>query len=298
MKKNKRKKTNQIKQYVKNNSFFANVLRTLNKKLTFMFVPHSRKRSLTLGIRLYALLALVISVGALTILSVYTLTSRSVVIRRLQDTTEEYEKRKNDLEIHQKSISVLAETVDHKDIFTNVLSKSGVNVKEKNIFSNVQNENGLEYINGMIKEIEASKKYFADIMSRAETRKKTYENIPNIKPVRKEMLILEIPYKKKNVKGVLIEALPSTPIRASANAEIISINYHKEYGYEVVLKHYYDVTTIYRGIGNLKIDITDKKINKGEVLGYLNGNVFKKRYLEYEMKFANTYVDPNTIMIN
>lgn len=295
MKKNKR---NKIKQYTKNNSFFANILRILNKKLTFMFVPHSRKRSLTLGIRLYALLALLISVGSLTILSVYILTSRSVVIRRLQDMTAEYEKRKNDLEIYQKSISVLGETVDHKDVFTDVLSKSGVNVKEKNIFSNVQNETGLEYISAMVKEIEASKKYFADIISRAETRKKIYENIPNIMPVRKEMLILEIPYKKKNVKGVLIEALPSTPIRASANAEIISIKYNKEYGYEVILKHHYDVTTIYRGIGNLKIDITDKRINKGEVLGYLNGNVFKKRYLEYEMIFANTYVDPNTITIN
>ena len=282
-------------------TIFNKMFGWLNNKYTFMFVPFSNKKGFALGFRVYALLIAVFLLLGTVTASVYLLTSRTVLVQRVHDATEEYENRKKSLGEFKLSLNNLLEQINYDSTITNIFEKANVVKKGTDIFSNSLEINDIQYISeisNIIENINISEKYINQIIVKMEEQKSTYLNIPNILPIRSELILSITPYETKNENGVYIESPPSTPIRATANASIQSISYSKENGYEIILEHSFNVISTYKGLGTLTINTDSKRVQKDQTIGYLGGNVFSKSLLDYKIKFGANYINPLFVTIN
>ncbi len=290
-----------VKSKTSKKNIFSKIFGWLNNKLTFSFVPFSDKKGFSFGFRLYALFIVVILISAFIIGSVYLLTSRTVLTSRINDAAIEYKMRTEELQQLKTSITNMLVQIDYNDSITNIFRNSYIVARGVDVFSNRIEIDDIDYINeisNIINDIDVSQKYIYEIMESMEKKETTYNKVPNILPIENHLILSLMSYQEGNENGIYIFALPSTPIRAAANATISSIKYNKASGYEVVLEHSFNVTATYRGIGSLNISLDSKRINKNEIIGYLQSDVFSKGHLDYKIKFANNYINPLFITVN
>ncbi len=297
------KKSKKVKSELKTSkpSVFNDLFGWLNNRMIFRFIPFSGKRAFSIRFRLYALvIAFVIFVSVIAI-STYFLTSRTILTRNIAVAQKEYEERDAELEYLKTSLDELIVQLDNNTITTNIFAKASVVKKGVDVFSTNDVYNDIQYISeisNVIKNIDISQTYISEILEHLKNREDTYQKIANILPIENDLIISIATYERRNENGVYIEALPSTPVRASASATIKSISYDKDNGYQVVLEHSFNITATYKGLSSLNIDMTDKKVKKNQVIGYLIGSAFTHNTLDYKIRFANTYINPLYITIN
>ncbi len=300
-KKNKKVKTGVKTNSGKTSGIFYELFGWLNARMIFRFIPFSTRKDFSIRFRVYALvIAMVIFIAAISI-STYFLTSRTILTRNIAVAQKEYEDRNGELESLKTSLNDLLINIDYDNITTNIFLKANVVKKNIDIFSTNVAISDITYIreiSNVINNIDISQNYISEIIEHLSSRDATYSKIANILPIENDLIISISSYEKANENGIYIEALPSTPIRASANAIIRSINYDKDYGYEVVLEHSFNIIATYKGLAALNIDYTDRTVKKNQIIGYLLGSAFANNTLDYKIRFGNNYINPLYITIN
>lgn len=93
--------------------------------------------------------------------------------------------------------------------------------------------------------------------------------------------------------GIDIEAPSGTPVRASADGEVVSAEMASGYGREIVLNHGHDVQTIYGHLSAMAV-IQGQHVSRGQVIGYVGqSGRATGPHLHYEVRVHNVPVNPH-----
>ena len=93
--------------------------------------------------------------------------------------------------------------------------------------------------------------------------------------------------------GIDIEAPSGTPVRATADAEVVSAEMAAGYGREIVLDHGHDVETVYGHLSAIAV-IQGQHVSRGQVIGYVGqSGRATGPHLHYEVRVHNVPVNPH-----
>jgi murein DD-endopeptidase MepM/ murein hydrolase activator NlpD len=93
--------------------------------------------------------------------------------------------------------------------------------------------------------------------------------------------------------GIDIEAPTGTPVRATADAEVVSAEMANGYGREIVLNHGHDVETVYGHLSAIAV-IQGQHVSRGQVIGYVGqSGRATGPHLHYEVRVHNVPVNPH-----
>ena len=102
------------------------------------------------------------------------------------------------------------------------------------------------------------------------------------------------PIKKKKMMhyGIDLAAPLGTPVVATANGRVETVEFKDGYGNTVKLKHSEEYATLYTQLQSFKVK-TGQKVKKGEVIGYLGqSGTSTGPHLHYEVHKDGERVDP------
>jgi murein DD-endopeptidase MepM/ murein hydrolase activator NlpD len=92
--------------------------------------------------------------------------------------------------------------------------------------------------------------------------------------------------------GVDIDADYGTPVRASADGEVIESGMNGGYGREIVLDHGHNVSTVYGHLSSIAVS-TGQHVTRGQVIGYVGqSGRATGPHLHYEVRVHNVPVNP------
>lgn len=94
-------------------------------------------------------------------------------------------------------------------------------------------------------------------------------------------------------KGVDIDAVEGTPIRAAASGVITRVGWNGGYGLMVEIFHREGVSTIYAHLSKILVSV-GQEVKKGEIIGNIGmTGVATDPHLHYEVRIAGSPVDPS-----
>jgi Membrane proteins related to metalloendopeptidases len=93
--------------------------------------------------------------------------------------------------------------------------------------------------------------------------------------------------------GLDIDAPFGTPVRASADGEVVDAGFNAGYGREIVLSHGHDVSTVYGHLSASAVSI-GQHVNRGQIIGYV-GQTGRATgpHLHYEVRLHKVPVNPH-----
>lgn len=292
---NRKKKQNRADNYkhlLKDKSVFyikLNKLKIfLKHKICFMFVPHSKKKTITISIPIYGIILFSSILSILIIYAFFMLTQNTVIASKTTILTVNYEKQLEEIKLLKETFLSVSSNDLYRVSLTNMLSKSRIKMPKDFTFDDGNIKNSLLKISNKNYELETVKNYLDELNANITAKQKTMEVIPSIFPINKEDAILSRPFQsgKYFPNGIAFETIAGTPIRATASGEVSEITYNKIDGFSIIIKHALAISTTYKGLATVNFTI-GKKVTKGEIIGYTKSSIF-----EYKIKIASDYVDP------
>jgi len=98
--------------------------------------------------------------------------------------------------------------------------------------------------------------------------------------------------------GMDFSASTGTEIYATGNGEVVEANYHRGYGYHVVIKHGYGYETLYGHMSKMKVR-RGQKVSRGEVIGLVgNTGTSTAPHLHYEVIKNGSKINPINFYFN
>lgn len=98
--------------------------------------------------------------------------------------------------------------------------------------------------------------------------------------------------------GIDIDAPYGTPVRASADGDVVEAAMGNGYGREIVLDHGHNVSTIYGHLSAFAV-ITGQHVTRGQVIGYVGqSGRATGPHLHYEVRVHNVPVNPHKYLRN
>lgn len=267
--------------------FLDRIFKFLSHKIYFMFIPHSKKKTKSLSIPVYALIILVVVVLSSMLSAFVILTENTVLASKTKILQGSYDEQLEEI----KSLEVTAKRIIEADesmiALTNILKRGGINTSD--IFINTATNTGIiERIDKKSKELKKSKDLINQLSSRINARTKTMNSIPSILPIAGQDIIISRPFQEGILlpKSIEIETISGTDIRATANGKISKINFIENKGFEVTIDHAFSLKTKYIGLATINYTV-GKTIEKGNTIGKSRHSSF-----EYEVQVASKFVDP------
>lgn len=93
--------------------------------------------------------------------------------------------------------------------------------------------------------------------------------------------------------GVDISAPNGTPVRATADGQVVSAGFENGYGREIVLDHGHGLKTCYGHLSGFNV-LAGQSVVRGEIIGYVGHSGRTTGYhLHYEVRINNTAVNPH-----
>jgi murein DD-endopeptidase MepM/ murein hydrolase activator NlpD len=93
--------------------------------------------------------------------------------------------------------------------------------------------------------------------------------------------------------GIDIDAPYGSPVRATADGEVMSAAISGGYGREIVLDHGHDVLTVYGHLSAIAV-LTGQHVIRGQVIGYVGqSGRATGPHLHYEVRVHNVPVNPH-----
>lgn len=290
-------------------SFFNDVDTRGRERVTVMFVPHSQKKIKSFHISHYAIVITVSVVLLVSLVAFSMLTNKSMTETEksyLTKKQQEYEYQLAMLELNMneflgatayreelRSLFLSAGLIDESD---EILPRGGG--EDEVAIPDAERELINEQIIQMqvlIKELEMSRGYLDEIENRLDARQTFLDSVPNIWPLTPHTGAVINQFDEADSfenRGLTIDTLPGTPVRATANGTVVSLFYDPNRSAStVIIEHEYGFTTIYRGLG--KVDVaSNSTIVKGEQIGVTQSTSRGKSGFVYQIQIADTLVNP------
>ncbi len=292
-KKNKKIKNKKYSKYLKTNDdksnlrlFFERLLNMLSHRIYFILIPYSKKKSKSISLPVYTLVAVLLIVSSIFFIS-FTLLTKSIVLdSRTRILEGSYEERFKMMKSFENDSRLIAENNEYRDGLLSLFTEGNFDIKS--IFTNYTDTNIVNNIKQKTLELEESKESMDKLETILLERKKNISILPTILPISHKNIIISSPFQEgalypRYAEFVVIAGLD---IRVTADGVIESINFTKDLGFEVTISHKFAITTEYIGLATVNYSVGEK-VKKGSILGKS-----KYSHFGYAIKVVSSYINP------
>ena len=293
MYKNKKRKRN-YKYITKEKSKYSKRLdrfvKFLEHRLYFMFIPHSKNKTITLSLPIYAIIIFIIIISGALLITFSFLTKNTIIANKIEILSGSYNDKLEEIDSLEILFNSLVTNDYYRDNMLNLMKNlKADNIKNNNAdLTNYDFESRTAIINARAEEFEKLKSHLEELRVNVNTKNSALESVPSILPIDSRYAVISIPYQKDSLisKGVGFETIAGTVIRSAAAGTVYSVSYNNNEGFTIVIHHRFGIITTYRGLATSLVS-EDKDLKKGEVIGNAKTGVF-----EYELKLASENVNP------
>lgn len=288
--KNKKKKRN-YKYITEEKSKFSERMDRLGQflkhRLYFMFIPHSKKKTKTLSLPVYAIIILSVIISAAMLISFSLLTKNTVVANKVETLEGSYSNRLDEIDYFENLFNSFVTNYSYR---TNMikLAKDNKNNEDYKDYTNLEFMDKAAIINERAEEFENLKSYLEELKANINSKNKSLESIPSILPIDSRYAVISMPYQKNslNSKGIGFETIAGTLVRSAAAGTVHSVTYNNNDGFTIVVYHRLGIITTYRGLATSLVS-ENKDLKKGEIIGSAKTGI-----LEYELMLATANANP------
>lgn len=293
MYKNKKRKRNYkyiTKEKSKSSKRFDRFVKFLKHRLYFMFIPHSKKKTITLSLPIYAIIIFIIIISGALLVTFSSLTKNTIIANKIEILSGSYNDKLEEIDSLEILFNSLVTNDYYRDNMLNLMKNlKADNIKNNNAdLTNYDFESRTAIINARAEEFERLKSHLEELRVNVNTKNSALESVPSILPIDSRYAVISIPYQKGSLisKGVGFETIAGTVIRSAAAGTVYSVSYDNNEGFTIVIHHRFGIITTYRGLATSLVS-EDKDLKKGEIIGNAKTGVF-----EYELKLASENVNP------
>ena len=293
IKKNNKTNKKKYSKYLKTNDdksnvrlFFERILNMLSHNIYFILIPHSKKKSKSISLPIYALISVVIIVSSIFFIS-FTLLTKSIVLdSRTRILEGSYEERLSMMKSFEDDSRFIAENNEYRDGLSSLFTEGNFDIKS--IFTNYTDTNIVNNIKQKTLELEESKESMDKLETILLERKKNISILPTILPIPHKNIIIASPFQEGALypRYAEFEVIAGLDIRVTADGVIEEINFTKDLGFEITISHRFAITTEYIGLATVNYSVGEK-VKKGSVLGKSKYNRFG-----YAIKVVSSYINP------
>ena len=267
--------------------FFRKIIRFFTHRIYFMFIPHSKKKTKTLSIPVYALIFIVlIIIGAL--LSTFSfLTKNTVLASKTEVLSGSYQDKLAEINSLENIFNSVATNDYYRNDMSNMVNLLKIDDESMKLSTNHYIDNIL-LLNSRAEELEKLRLYLDELKANITSKNNALEPIPSILPIDSRYAVISMPYQKGSIvsKGVGFETIAGTLIRATASGTVNDVSYDKDTGFTITIYHRFGVVTKYTGLATSLVS-EKMTVKKSEIIGNAKTGIF-----EYELKIASSYVNP------
>lgn len=297
----------------------SSVFRGGQRKLTIMVVPHSQKRVINFQTSLFSLIFFVVAIVG--IFGSFFFFSRNAIVSQknlAEVQTEARETRASLDRLKDETGNLLKAAQNFQLAFSGTLSLVGLDTNATTAKSNIQNGdlsslfNVKETAQGSVKEIaelqkltgylENSVQPIEEIGKLLDSQSSLFSDIPNLWPIKGGIGHVSMTFGQNRHpftgqwyihKGVDLSTYRSgDPILATADGQVVTVEYAPDFGNYVLIKHKYGFFTRYAHMQSFRVQ-RGQYVQQGQVIGYIgNTGVSTGPHLHYEVHIGSDVVDP------
>ena len=294
--KNKKKKRNYkyiTEEKSKSSERLEGLKNILSKRLYFMFVPHSKKKTITVSLSIFSIIILSVIICAALLVAFSYLTKNTVVANKVETLEGSYSNRLDEVSYFEDLFNSFVTNYNYR---TNMIrltkdAKNGESDKDYTNYADYTNAELIDkaaIINARAEEFESVKNYLEELKANVTSKNNGLESIPSILPIDSRYAVISVPYQKNslNSKGIGFETIAGTLVRSSAAGTVHSVTYNNNDGFTIVVYHRLGIITTYRGLATSLVS-ENKDLKKGEIIGSAKTGI-----LEYELTLATANANP------
>lgn len=292
--KNKKKKRNYkyiTEEKSKSSERLEGLKNILSKRLYFMFVPHSKKKTITVSLSIFSIIILSVIICAALLAAFSYLTKNTVVANKVETLEGSYSNRLDEVSYFEDLFNSFVTNYNYR---TNMirLTKDAKNGESDYTnyadYTNAELIDKAAIINARAEEFESVKNYLEELKANVTSKNNGLESIPSILPIDSRYAVISVPYQKNslNSKGIGFETIAGTLVRSAAAGTVHSVTYNNNDGFTIVVYHRLGIITTYRGLATSLVS-ANKDLKKGEIIGSAKTGI-----LEYELTLATANANP------
>lgn len=258
---------------------------------TFMFVPHSKKKTITVSLSIFSIIILSVIICAALLVAFSYLTKNTVVANKVETLEGSYSNRLDEVSYFEDLFNSFVTNYNYR---TNMirLTKDAKNGESDYTnyadYTNAELIDKAAIINARAEEFESVKNYLEELKANVTSKNNGLESIPSILPIDSRYAVISVPYQKNslNSKGIGFETIAGTLVRSAAAGTVHSVTYNNNDGFTIVVYHRLGIITTYRGLATSLVS-ANKDLKKGEIIGSAKTGI-----LEYELTLATANANP------
>lgn len=292
--KNKKKKRNYkyiTEEKSKSSERLEGLKNILSKRLYFMFVPHSKKKTITVSLSIFSIIILSVIICAALLAAFSYLTKNTVVANKVETLEGSYSNRLDEVSYFEDLFNSFVTNYNYR---TNMirLTKDAKNGESDYTnyadYTNAELIDKAAIINARAEEFESVKNYLEELKANVTSKNNGLESIPSILPIDSRYAVISVPYQKNslNSKGIGFETIAGTLVRSAAAGTVHSVTYNNNDGFTIIVYHRLGIITTYRGLATSLVS-ANKDLKKGEIIGSAKTGI-----LEYELMLATANANP------
>lgn len=292
--KNKKKKRNYkyiTEEKSKSSERLEGLKNILSKRLYFMFVPHSKKKTITVSLSIFSIIILSVIICAALLVAFSYLTKNTVVANKVETLEGSYSNRLDEVSYFEDLFNSFVTNYNYR---TNMIRLTKDAKNGESDYTNYADYTNAELIdkaatiNARAEEFESVKNYLEELKANVTSKNNGLESIPSILPIDSRYAVISVPYQKNslNSKGIGFETIAGTLVRSAAAGTVHSVTYNNNDGFTIVVYHRLGIITTYRGLATSLVS-ANKDLKKGEIIGSAKTGI-----LEYELTLATANANP------
>jgi murein DD-endopeptidase MepM/ murein hydrolase activator NlpD len=289
------------------------------RKLTIMVVPHSQKRVINFQTTFFSLVFFVILVVAI-FGSFFWFTQQTISAQKnLVELQKETRETRASLDrLKDETGNLLKAAQNFQSAFSGTLNLIGLDNSSTTDKSNIQNGdlsslfNVKETAQGSVKEIAELQRltgYLQDSVQPIEeigklldSQSALFSDIPSLWPIKGGIGHVSMTFGQNRHpftgqwyihKGVDLSTYRSgDPILATADGQVVTVEYVPDFGNYVIIKHKHGFYTRYAHMQSFRVT-RGQYVQQGQIIGYIgNTGVSTGPHLHYEVHIGSDVVDP------
>jgi murein DD-endopeptidase MepM/ murein hydrolase activator NlpD len=289
------------------------------RKLTIMVVPHSQKKIVNFQTSFFSLIFFMVAiVGIFGCFFWFSRDSIAMKAKISELQKEASESRASLDQLKDETGNLLKAAQNFQNAFSGTLSVIGIENAASGGKNNIQNGdlsslfNVNETAQGSVKEIaelqkltgylENSVQPIEEIGKLLDSQNTLFSDIPTLWPIKGGIGHVSMTFGQNKHpftgqwyihKGVDLSTYRSgDPILATADGQVVNVEYSPDFGNNVLIKHKYGLYTRYAHMQSFRVT-RGQYVQQGQVIGYIgNTGISTGPHLHYEVHIGSDVVDP------
>jgi len=298
---------------------FSSVVRGGQRKLTIMVVPHSQKKVVNFQTSFFAIIFFIVAiVGIFGSFFWFTQNSISSGRKMAELQKEARESRASLDQLKDETGNLLKAAQNFQSAFSGTLSLVGLDNASPAVKSSAQDGdlsslfNVKETAQGSVKEVaelqrltgylENSVQPIEEIGKLLDSQNTLFSDIPSLWPIKGGIGHVSMTFGQNRHpftgqwyihKGVDLSTYRSgDPILATADGQVVTVEFAPDFGNYVIIKHKHGFYTRYAHMQSFRVS-RGQYVQQGQIIGYIgNTGISTGPHLHYEVHIGSDVVDP------